>query len=219
MLVVPVYNMLLTPDATVFFQMEQLRRSAGGRGISAGEKVYLIVAKENQDFDKLNEDSFYLIGVAGVITEINQQGYAQIRTQYRVEIESVGMNPDRTFQLTVSRRNDIDDLDREVEAEKLKNLLQEMKDFASGFRLSDLLRFAGSLTFPRSSPFRYICPESGVSRKFMHRSSVVLPEPEDPRMESTSPLLRVKSIPLRTSVLPKLFLRSVTFSISISLTP
>ena len=30
MLVVPVYNMLLTPDATVFFQMDQLRRSAGG---------------------------------------------------------------------------------------------------------------------------------------------------------------------------------------------
>ena len=133
MLVVPVYNMLLTPDATVFFQMDQLRRSAGGKGISAGEKVYLIIAKENQEFDKLDEDSFYLIGAAGVITEINEQGYAAVRTQYRVEIESVQQNADHTFQLTVSRRNDIDDIDKEVEAEKLKNLLQEMKDFASGF--------------------------------------------------------------------------------------
>ena len=34
MLIVPVYNMILTADATVFFQMDQLKRSAGGREIS-----------------------------------------------------------------------------------------------------------------------------------------------------------------------------------------
>ena len=103
MLVVPVYNMILTPDATVFFQ-------------------------------SLTEDSFYPIGVAGTITEINQQGIVMVRTQYRVDIESVGINPDHTFQLTISRRNDIDDLDEAVEAEKLKNLRQEMRDFSAGFQ-------------------------------------------------------------------------------------
>ena len=45
MLVVPVYNMILTPDAAVIFQMEQLKRSAGGREISVNERVILIVAK------------------------------------------------------------------------------------------------------------------------------------------------------------------------------
>ena len=125
--------MILTADATVFFQMDQLKRSAGGRGISVSERVILIVAKENQDFGSLDEDSFYPIGVAGTITEINQQGFAAIQTQYRVDIESVGGNPDRTFQLTISRRNEIDDLDSAMEAEKLKSLKQEMLDFASGF--------------------------------------------------------------------------------------
>ena len=133
MLIVPVYNMILTADATVFFQMDQLKRSAGGREISVSERVILIVAKENQDFGSLNEDSFYPIGVAGTITEINQQGFAAIQTQYRVDIESVGVNPDRTFQLTISRRSEIDDLDSAMEAEKLKALKQEMLDFASGF--------------------------------------------------------------------------------------
>ena len=133
MIVVPVYNMILTPDATVFFQMSQLKRSAGGRGISVSEKVILIVAKENEDFASLNEESFYPIGVAGTITEINQQGIVMIRTQYRVDIESIGINPDHTFQLTISRRSDIDDLDEAVEAEKLKNLRQEMRDFSAGF--------------------------------------------------------------------------------------
>ena len=133
MLIVPVYNMILTADATVFFQMDQLKRSAGGREISVSERVILIVAKENQDFGSLDEDSFYPIGVAGTITEINQQGFAAIQTQYRVDIESVGVNPDRTFQLTISRRSEIDDLDSAMEAEKLKALKQEMLDFASGF--------------------------------------------------------------------------------------
>lgn len=133
MLVVPVYNMILTPDATVIFPMDQLKRSAGSRGIAVSEKVILIVAKENEDYRSLNEDSFYPIGVAGTITEINQQGFAAIKTQYRVDIESVGVNPDHTFQLTISRRSEIDDLDSAVEAEKLKALKQEMLDFASGF--------------------------------------------------------------------------------------
>ena len=44
MLVVPVYNMILAPDATLFFQMDQLRRSAGDKGITVNEKVILIVA-------------------------------------------------------------------------------------------------------------------------------------------------------------------------------
>ncbi len=133
MLVVPVYNMLLAPDATVYFQMEQLSRSSAGKGVAVGEKVIFIVAKENADRDSLGEDSFYPIGLAAKITEIGQQGYAAIATQYRVDIESVGVDPDGTFQLSISRRNDIDDLDPEVEAEKLKNIKEEMRAFSSGF--------------------------------------------------------------------------------------
>ena len=45
MLVVPVYNMLLVPDVTVYIPMEQLRRSAGEKGIVLNQRVILIVAK------------------------------------------------------------------------------------------------------------------------------------------------------------------------------
>lgn len=133
MLVVPVYNMLLTPDATVYFQLDQLQRSAAGRDVSVDEKVILIVAKENISPKEMNEDSFYPIGVAGVIGEINQQGYASVHTRYRVNVENVDIRPDHTINLGISRRPEIDDLDRTVEVEKLKNLKQEMRDFASGF--------------------------------------------------------------------------------------
>ena len=133
MLVVPVYNMILTPDATLYFQTEQLRKSAGSKGISVNEKIILIVAKENQKFHEMTEESFYPIGVAGTITEIDSQGFAVIRTKYRVNLNSVEINPDHTIQLEILRRADIRDLDEEVEKEKLKNLVQEMRDYATGF--------------------------------------------------------------------------------------
>ena len=41
------------------------------------------------------------------------------------------------------------------------------------------------------SPFTRICPRSGVSRKFRHRSRVVLPLPEDPMMARAWPFFQV----------------------------
>ena len=137
MIVVPVYNMILTPDATIYFQTEQLRRSSGGKGVAENEKVVLIVAKENGSFTELKEDSFYPVGVAGTVKELHHQGYATVRTQYRVNIEDVHVNPDHTIQLSISRRRDAEDLDAAVEREKLQGLLEEMRKFSSGFQWAD----------------------------------------------------------------------------------
>ncbi len=133
MLVVPVYNMILAPQSKLYFQTDLLRQSAGGKGITVNEKVILIVARENRKFNELNEESFYPVGLSGVITDIGPQGYSVIKTAYRVSISSIEINPDHTIQLELSRKNDIDDLDGDLEKEKLKNLLQEMKAYASGF--------------------------------------------------------------------------------------
>ena len=141
MLVVPVYNMILAPDAALYFQMEQLKKNAGGKGIAVGEKVILIVAKKNEKAGEMTEESFYPIGAAGVLTEITSQGFAVVRTQYRVDLESVGINPDGTVKLNIHRRAEIDDLDRAVEQEKLKALKQEMRDFSAGFRWADSAKF------------------------------------------------------------------------------
>ena len=137
MIAVPVYNMILTPDANVYFGTDQIRRSAGDKGIALGERVVLLVAKENENYADMTSESFYPIGQAGVIKEINQQGYVVIHTDYRVDIENVEIAYDHTIRLSMSRRSDIDDMSAAVEAEKLKNLIQEMRKFASGFEWGD----------------------------------------------------------------------------------
>ncbi len=46
-------------------------------------------------------------------------------------------------------------------------------------------------------------PEVGSSRKFTHRRSVLFPDPDLPKMTTTSPWSTSMSIPLSTSRLPK----------------
>ena len=131
MIVVPVYEKTLAPDSTMFLLTEQLRRYSGGKGVAYNERIVFLVAKENSNLSDLQEDSFYPIGVSGTVKDI-QQGYLTIRTQYRVNIENVTVNPDHTIQLTMSRRPETDDLDKSVEAGKLKALKEEMKKFSAG---------------------------------------------------------------------------------------
>ncbi len=137
MIVVPTYNMILAADATLFYPLDQLRRTAGSSGVTVGEKVTLIVAKENKNLSELEEDDFYPIGVTGVISEINQQGYVTIRTNYRVNIEDVRIYPDHSIRLMTSRRADIDDLDKNEEKEKVRALVKEMREYTAGLQWAE----------------------------------------------------------------------------------
>ena len=141
MIVVPTYNMILSADATLFYPQEQLRHCAGGNGITINEKTILIVAKENKSFSDLQPDDFYPIGVAGTITELNQQGYAVIKTQYRVNLEDVRIYPDHTIKLMTSRRKDIEDLDNALEQEKLAALIKEMHNYAAGLQWAETAEY------------------------------------------------------------------------------
>ncbi len=141
MIVVPTYNMILTADATLFFPLDQLRRSAGTAGVTANEKVILIVAKENKSLSDLTEDDFYPIGVVGTISELNSHGYAVIRTSYRINVEDVQVYPDHTIKLMSSRRKDEEDLDPAEEKEKLKALIKEMREYVAGYKWAETAEY------------------------------------------------------------------------------
>lgn len=130
MIVVPVYEKTLAPESTLFLLTEQLRRYSGGKGVAYNERIVFLVAKENSSLSDLREDSFYPVGVSGTVKEIGQ-GFLTIRTQYRVNIEDVTINPDHTIRVTMSRRPETDDLDKKVEAGKLRALKEEMKKFSA----------------------------------------------------------------------------------------
>ena len=138
MTVIPVYNMILAPDATLYLQTEQIKICSAGEAPTIGETVILIIAKENTSYQDLNEDSFYPIGVLASITGLDERGFATVRTEHRVNLEKVWVNADHAITLSISQREEIDDLDHELEAEKLKNLLRELRTYSSGFQWAEM---------------------------------------------------------------------------------
>lgn len=84
MIVIPVYNIILVPDATMYFSLDQVRRAAGDKNIAVGERVVMIVARENQKYADMTSESFYPIGVSGYISEVGDHGYVvtHVRMQF-----------------------------------------------------------------------------------------------------------------------------------------
>ena len=131
MIVVPVYNKLVAPDADVYFRRDQFRYLAGRAVLE--EKVVILVCKEEQRREDMTEDSFYPIGLSGVISEISNEGYVVVHTGGRVNIDTVSVNRDHSISLMLSRRADIEDLSPLEAADRLARMKQAIKDFASGF--------------------------------------------------------------------------------------
>ncbi|MBP3879257.1 MAG: AAA family ATPase, partial [Lachnospiraceae bacterium] len=129
MAVVPIYNRILVPFSNIVVMSEHYTKVTG-RIPNEGEKTVLILSKENLLREEFREDSFYPIGVTGVITEVNKSGYLVVRTANRVNINEVTIYPDHTIDLDISKRKDTDPVDREEEALRLRKMKTAINSFS-----------------------------------------------------------------------------------------
>ena len=133
MLILPVYNKLVMPYADLYFQAEEFKKETGNH-VAVGEKVIIIVAKENLEREEMTQDSFYPIGISGVVSEIESDEYIGVKTLNRVNLDLVEIRPDHTIGLTLSRREDIQDLDETDSYQKLLNMKKEIMEFSEKFQ-------------------------------------------------------------------------------------
>lgn len=137
MLVIPVKRMMLVPNSNLYFQNDYFREMAGR--ITLNERVVLLMQRDNTPRSELNDDSFFPIGVSGVISEINPGGYIVVNTNYRVDVSEVHVMPDGNIEIEIARRNDIEDITPEEEMVKLTDLKNEVRNFAEGKQWSDMV--------------------------------------------------------------------------------
>ena len=139
MAVLPVYNTLVVPDAKIYFKSDSYEKMTG-KAPSIDDKVTIVIAKKAISQKEMDENSFYPIGVSGVITEINNNGYIVIRTRYRVNIEEVSVYKDYMIDLSISKRRDIEYIEeRELEA-KVKDIKAVMLRFSENFQQANMAR-------------------------------------------------------------------------------
>ncbi len=139
MTVVPVYNSIIAPDATLYMQTEQFKK-ASRREPKIGERVFFLMARVNKEREDMKEDDFYPIGVSGTIQEVNSAGYLVIDTAGRSKVDEVSITAGLSIELSITRRYDIEDLDPQEEKEHLTQMKNALLIFSEGFQWGPMMR-------------------------------------------------------------------------------
>ncbi len=139
MAVIPVYNTLALPETNSYFKTDFYEKATGRHPVPE-ERTVLVFMKENQPPEEWTGNSFFPIGLLGSISEVNEEGYIVIHNRSRVNINEVAVYPDHRLDASISRRSDIEDLDREDASARLKEIKRAVAKFSESFQWGGSVR-------------------------------------------------------------------------------
>lgn len=139
MKVLPLYNVLVLPHSNIFFQTQAFRAMAGNN-IYQGDEVTILVLRDQQTREEMTPESFYPIGVEGVVEEISTDGYVVVQTAARVDVHQVLVNENHEIFVETTKRADIMDMDPGEAHMKLAKIKEGLREMVSRFRFGDMMR-------------------------------------------------------------------------------
>ncbi len=139
MKVLPLYNVLVLPHSNIFFQTQAFRAMAGNN-IYQGDEVTILVLRDQQTREEMTAESFYPIGVEGVVEEISTDGYVVVQTAARVDVHQVLVNENHEIFVETTKRADIMDMDPAEAHMKLAKIKEGLREMVSRFRFGDMMR-------------------------------------------------------------------------------
>lgn len=139
MKVLPLYNVLVLPHSNIFFQTQAFRAMAGNN-IYQGDEVTILVLRDQQTREEMTAESFYPIGVEGVVEEISTDGYVVVQTAARVDVHQVLVNENHEIFVETTKRADIMDMDSAEAHMKLAKIKEGLREMVSRFRFGDMMR-------------------------------------------------------------------------------
>ncbi len=108
---IPVYNIIVIPNVTYYFQKDYLEELAG-TGFEEDEEVAFLIMNEDVEIEKLKPENFHPIGVCAKIGSTDKDGTISVDTLYRIDVESVTMgNPITCEGKERPMKEDMDDED------------------------------------------------------------------------------------------------------------
>ena len=130
MIIIPVYNTVLLPDAKLYFKKEAYRRLAGREAVQ-DEKVLLLPTKAEEVPEEMDADSFYPIGVLGRVRNVDMNDHVVVRTDTRVDVDHITFDEDHKIQAMYANRPDLGDMSIEEQKEHLKKIQDALVEFMS----------------------------------------------------------------------------------------
>lgn len=128
MTLVPIYNRILIPNGRIYILNEQYR-TITGHIPEVGERVIILVSKESDSWQELNQDSFYPVGVNGTISEVSANGYCIIRTADRVTLQSIDGKGAFHAEINISRLLESETLSEEIEKPRVERMKRKLYEF------------------------------------------------------------------------------------------
>ncbi len=144
MSMLPIYRIIALPGSKLWLQGSVYTQFANKPPVM-GERVTLLAQKEENAKEGPSADNFLPVGVSGVISEVNESGFLCIDMQYRVNVDDICQMPDNSFSMTLSRRSDVDDLNKEDARRRLADVKTRILAFSKGQEWEGMMRnFAAS---------------------------------------------------------------------------
>ena len=139
MTVLPLYNVILVPETNLYIQTDSYKKMTG-KDPQVQERVILVAEKEKKTREELTESDLYPIGLAGIITEVNANGYIVIRTKKRADITEITVFADHTLAVTANKREDLveEEVDKEAQRKRLDKLNQSIVEYTSRFQWASI---------------------------------------------------------------------------------
>lgn len=122
MLTIPVYNIILVPGVTYYFQNDYFKELIDGDEFQKGDEIAFLMIKEDKDAEDLEANDFYPIGLSAVIEEIGKEGIVSVQTLQRINLEKIDFDEKGKIVIDYSLREDIDDLDEEEKKRRLEDV-------------------------------------------------------------------------------------------------
>ena len=139
MRIIPVYNVILAPDIHLYFKTEKFKKISGDEPKMA-ESVLLLMTKTKENREEITPESFYPIGITGYVSEVSSNGYVAVRTQGRVNLDSVTIDENHEIRVTVSGRPDIGDMSAAQQKEHLDQVQEALLSFVSEQEWGSMVR-------------------------------------------------------------------------------
>lgn len=138
MITIPCYDLIIVPGVTYYFQQEMMEKIIE-REPEKGEDVLFLILKEDLDREQMKPESFYPVGVRGVIDGKGQDGSTGIKTISRIRVQKLSVDED-DFQVDFAEQADIVDMDGTALKEELKKTKEDLIHFANGYQWGIMAR-------------------------------------------------------------------------------
>ncbi len=132
MIIVPIYDTLLLPDVTFYFKKDVIDSWNIGE-LSAGKEIAFAMLKDDYSMTDLTPDSFFPIGVAAKVENIDNEGNIRVRTTDRVELSDISVKKGK-IKAELSFRFEVEDILEDERQEIFETIKNDYLRFVQNFQ-------------------------------------------------------------------------------------